>query len=40
MGNITDPFRVVLLIRVKKGTEPRTPICKLTLSLLDQDGPL
>lgn len=40
MGNITDPFTVVSLIRVNKGTEPSAPICKLTLSLLDQDGPL
>lgn len=37
MGNTTDPFT---LIGVKKGTEPRTSIHNLTLSSLDQDGPL
>lgn len=40
MGNTTDPFTVISLIGVKKGTEPRTAIPNLTLFLLDQGGPL
>lgn len=39
-GNTTDTFTVVLPSGVKKGTSPRMPIPELTLSLLDQDGPL
>ena len=40
MGNTTDLFTVLSLVRVKKEVEPRTVIRNLTLSLLDQDGPL
>lgn len=40
MGSTTDTFTVMLPSGVKKGTNPRMPIPELTLSLLDQDGPL